>query len=491
MTFSYDGNGNLHIQHDKTGTTTYTYDARNRQTQKQLPSTATLQQTYDSAGNVATYVDAGGTVTYTYNAANQLTKLAEPGGSCTGTISLCTTFTYDNNGKRLTTTYPGSTVMTSTLDNSGRPTEVKTVNGATTLTDYRYTYTKAGSDTELTQTRTDTAGLVTTYGYDARNDLLSAIEKNGGTTTAAWTYCIDAAGNRTGVSTATSASPACTTSPTTSYTYNNANELTAATGPAPVGPTTPTATKPPATAPPRAARRPTPRPTSSPRSPPAAPATAMTYAGLTNDERVTAGSTSSKPDPKDSPTKPSHRQQPAGPATPPEPSSRNGPAAATTTTSSTAKAPSSPSSTPRAPRSTPTATTPTASPAPAPAPPPTLPLHRRLQRRHRPVPPRRPLLRPQPRPLHPTRPRRTTTKPLRIRRRRSDQQQRPHGTQYLGRYCRSGLITVAVVAVGALLSTGFGEIAAGELLFGSADIAAAGPIGTGLTFGGYYSITGT
>ena len=67
----------------------------------------------------------------------------------------------------------------------------------------------------------------------------------------------------------------------------------------------------------------------------------------------------------------------------------------------------------------------------------------------------------------------------------------PTGRSILGDIVGAVLITVAVVAVGALLSTGFGEIAAGELLFGSADIAAAGPIGTGLTFGGYYSITGT
>jgi RHS repeat-associated protein len=229
-TFTYDSDGNLLTQHDKTGTTTYTYDTRSRQTNKQLPSSANLSQTYDSAGNVATNTDAAGTTAYAYNAANQLTSLAEPGGSCTGTISLCTTFTYDNDGNRLTTTYPGSTVMTSTLDNSNRPTEVKTVHGATVIADFKYTYTKAGSDSEVTQTRTDTGGLVTTYGYDSTNQLTSAIEKNGATVTAAWLYCYDNAGNRTGQSTATSSGAGCTTAPTTSYTYNAANELTALNG---------------------------------------------------------------------------------------------------------------------------------------------------------------------------------------------------------------------------------------------------------------------
>ena len=232
ITYTYDGNGNLLTQENKLGTTSYTYDAMNRQLTKTLPSGGTaLSETYDPVGNVATYTDGGGTVHYGYNAANQLTSLAEPGGSCTGTISLCTTFGNDNNGNRTTTTYPGGTVMTSTLDASGRATEVKTVNSASTvLTDYKYTYTKAGSDTELAQTRTDTSGKVTTYGYDAKNELTSAVEKNGSTVTAAWTYCYDAAGNPTAESTATTTGAACTTSPTTSYTYNAANELTATNG---------------------------------------------------------------------------------------------------------------------------------------------------------------------------------------------------------------------------------------------------------------------
>jgi len=49
-----------------------------------------------------------------------------------------------------------------------------------------------------------------------------------------------------------------------------------------------------------------------------------------------------------------------------------------------------------------------------------LPIHQRIQRRHRRLPPRRPLLRPQPRPLHPTRPKRTRTECLRICERQSE-----------------------------------------------------------------------
>ena len=74
---------------------------------------------YNHAGNVTSYADAGGAVAYAYNAANQLTSLAEPGGSCTGTITLRTTFGLDDDGQRPATTYPGGTVMSTTLDESG------------------------------------------------------------------------------------------------------------------------------------------------------------------------------------------------------------------------------------------------------------------------------------------------------------------------------------------------------------------------------------
>lgn len=289
--FTYDDAGNPTSQKDRTGTTSYAYDARNRQTSKTLPSAAVLSQAYDPAGNVSSYTDAGGTVTYGYNAANQPTSLAEPGGSCTGTVSKCTTFGNDDNGQRITTTYPGNTVMTSTLDNSGRATQIKTINGSTVLTDYRYTYSNAGTDRALVQTRTDTAGLVTTYGYDSRNLLTSATEKNGATITAAWAYCYDLAGNRTNVSTSTAAVRTCTTAPTISASFNAANQLTGQNGS-----TTGWAYD--------ANGNETAANTGGPRTSGtwtatnqlssitvAGSATAMTYAGLSNYERVTLGAT--------------------------------------------------------------------------------------------------------------------------------------------------------------------------------------------------------
>jgi RHS repeat-associated protein len=119
--------------------------------------------------------------------------------------------------------------MTTTLDNSGRPTRIRAVNGSTVISDLSYSYTAGTTDTELAQTRTDNkAALTTTYVYDSKDELTAAVERNsGGSTVASWLYCYDNAGNRTATSTTAGATCA---SATTTYTYNAANELTARSG---------------------------------------------------------------------------------------------------------------------------------------------------------------------------------------------------------------------------------------------------------------------
>lgn len=241
LTNNYNADGNLTARHDKTGTTSYTYDGLGRQTSTILPGISTaLTLTYDGAGNVATYTDAGGTVTYTYNQVNELVDLAEPGGSCAVPGSnptayytttspppdsaLCTTFGYDNNGARTLTRYPGGTTQATTLDNAGRALETKGTHGGSTLTDEKYTYctgsgtcptTSSSRDTERTQTKTDLSGAVTSYGYDSQGRLTQAAQSVVSPQT--WTYAYDADGNRTNA-----------TGPTTgshSYGYNTADQL--------------------------------------------------------------------------------------------------------------------------------------------------------------------------------------------------------------------------------------------------------------------------
>jgi RHS repeat-associated protein len=113
----------------------------------------------------------------------------------------------DNNGRLLTTTFPGGTVQTTAYDNSGRPVEIKADNTAGAhLTDFKYTYgidATPAHDTALIHTRTDvvgdaaSVGSVITYGYDPSNRLLNAAEVSGtGTPTVTYAYTYDADGNR-------------------------------------------------------------------------------------------------------------------------------------------------------------------------------------------------------------------------------------------------------------------------------------------------------
>lgn len=241
--YSYDGNGNLKTRVDGAGTTSYSYDALNR-----LTTTTTAAGsgggaqgstlTYDLGGNTLTFTDSLGTTRYGYDAGNNLTSLAEPGGSCTGTAAKCTTYAYNANDVRTQITYPGgTTVQMLNIDASSRPLQYKAVNSASAvLMDFTYSYTRAGADTGMVQTRSDAtvAGTaVQTYSYDGLNRLTRALEKVGTTATASWTYCYDANGNRTFDSTSAAATVLCpgqSGGPAATYAYDATDALTSRAG---------------------------------------------------------------------------------------------------------------------------------------------------------------------------------------------------------------------------------------------------------------------
>lgn len=223
ITYAYDAAGNLTSRVDKTGTTTFGYDALNRPYLKTFPGGGTSQVGYDANGNVTSYTDAGGTVSYGYDPANNLWSLAEPGGSCPAyptavtvpNSTRCTGFAYDNDNRRTSVNYPSGEKVTMGYDSAGRQTSVvaKRPSGTTFVSrTYSYTNPSTGKDTDLRWKSTDEAGTVTTYGYDAVNRLTSATV--GGTT---YAYAYDGSGNRTSYSKTGAA--------TVLYGYDNADQL--------------------------------------------------------------------------------------------------------------------------------------------------------------------------------------------------------------------------------------------------------------------------
>jgi RHS repeat-associated protein len=206
--FHYTANGLPDIVTDARGLTHYGYDYQDRLKSIIQPGeqSASVAYSYDPNGNRQTLSTAAGTIRYEYDELNLLKSVTDPNlGE--------TTYRYDNLGLRKKKTLPNGVVTdydynnlnhletiteskgTSTLatytydvDAAGyRHSEQSTVNGQTSTVGYEYddayrletitgpsgtiglTYDAVGN--RVTQT---TNGVITTYGYDNNDRLLSA-----------------------------------------------------------------------------------------------------------------------------------------------------------------------------------------------------------------------------------------------------------------------------------------------------------------------------
>ena len=206
---SYDADGNATSMADSTGTTTFSVDAQNRQTKKTLPASVgggSFSYAYDPVGDLTTLTDAATvpasplTVTYGYNALNLVTSLQDPSGT--------TSFGYDPNHNRTSTTYPDGTVMSQSYDPSQRLVTIAgKSSGGTTLSSFTYSYAKGGADTMLPQSYQETllspsgstANVTGGTTYDPLNRLSKWLvtKQADGTTVHDYTYQYDGTSNRT------------------------------------------------------------------------------------------------------------------------------------------------------------------------------------------------------------------------------------------------------------------------------------------------------
>ncbi|MEV6808572.1 RHS repeat protein [Streptomyces sp. NPDC051129] len=213
----YDGDGNLVQRSDGTGTVKYDFDPLQRETVRHLQDGSQTLLAYTAAGNVDYYQDPAGKTDYTWNEVNKLTELKDPQGAVT-------TYKYNNNDVRTTTTYPGGTVQKVDPDNASRPKNIKVTSAQGTLVDLAYTYTYGtGNATDGSKIRTMTdnvTGRKRTYSYDGAGRFSYAKEEKAGSIVDSWQYCYDLAGNLTSQGT----DPGCPRG--TTYTYNDAQQLT-------------------------------------------------------------------------------------------------------------------------------------------------------------------------------------------------------------------------------------------------------------------------
>ncbi|MFJ6317107.1 RHS repeat-associated core domain-containing protein [Streptomyces californicus] len=219
VTYEYDGDGNLTQRSDGTGVIKYDFDPLSRETVRTLQNGSQTVLAYTPAGNVDTYQDPAGLTDYTWNKVNKLKELKDPKGKTT-------TYAYDKNDVRTTTTYPGNTVQTVTPDKSGRPEKIKATSPKGTLVDLAYTYARQdGKDGGKIRSTTDAvAGTKTSYEYDSAGRFSYAAENKGSTLNSSWQYCYDLAGNLT----SQGVDKGCPRG--TTYTVNDAQQITAKDG---------------------------------------------------------------------------------------------------------------------------------------------------------------------------------------------------------------------------------------------------------------------
>ena len=212
--YTYDSAGNVTAQSDDAGTRSYTYDRLERLVSQAYGFQDTISYGYDGVGNMTTLTDSSGTITYTYNSVNLVSRITEPGGNAT-------TFAYDADNNRTSTSYPNSVVQTAAFDMANQLTRIEGKKGLSVLTRFVYTYTRPGTtaDTGLRQTVTDPYGAKTTYTYDQLDRLTRARTTNSaGSQTADYQYGYDKANNRTSE---------VVNGATMSATFNAANQLSA------------------------------------------------------------------------------------------------------------------------------------------------------------------------------------------------------------------------------------------------------------------------
>jgi RHS repeat-associated protein len=220
LQWSFDPDGNLQQTVDGTGTTTYHYDALDRLTEKDLPGGSKLSYSYDLAGNRTglTLPGQSTAIQYAYDHADLLS-------SVTDAASHQTTFDYTKVGQLQDVSYPNGAAEHYAYDPMGRVSSVENDAGngsggqGAVISKLTYAYDKASNTTGST----DQNQAQASYAYDALNRLTSESSPAGfavsGSLAVSRSYTYDNAGNRTSLTSG---------SQTTTYSYNNAEQLTSA-----------------------------------------------------------------------------------------------------------------------------------------------------------------------------------------------------------------------------------------------------------------------
>lgn len=197
-TFTYDKVGNqtsqvVPLTATQTATTTSTYDALNRLSSVTDPLLNVTRYGYDNNGNETGVTNGlGFTTTYQYDAANRQTAMIIPiSGSGPGQVTATTTFGYDLAGEQTSKTDALNDVWNYSYNNRGWLSSATDPNNNQTT----YGYDAVGERTSESQMSGGVVVYHTNTTYDAIGEVTQVTDNVGGITT----YTYDAVGNRTAI----------------------------------------------------------------------------------------------------------------------------------------------------------------------------------------------------------------------------------------------------------------------------------------------------
>ena len=219
---SYDNDGHLLTASNNNGTYSFSYDADGRVTQVSEPFGQTLSYAYDGDGNQTQVADSfGGTQTSIYDVQDRLTTREYTGESQTLRVDF--TYTATNQiASQIDYSNLAGTAVVSTIDDAydanGNVTSIESYDATPTLIEgFTYSYDAAGNLSSEVDTQGGTP-TTTSYTYDDANQLTAA---------GASSYSYDANGNRNSTGYSTGAGNEMSSDGTYNYTYDaKGNELT-------------------------------------------------------------------------------------------------------------------------------------------------------------------------------------------------------------------------------------------------------------------------
>ena len=160
----------------------YSYDLLDRPTAIDYPAgTADVAFAYDALSQRTVMTDGTGTTTWTYDALGRPITITQPNVGGIG-------YGYDSFGNRTQLNYPDAKSVSYSYDLAARLTSVTDWQPKTTT----YSYNVVGQPLTITLPN----GITSTYSYDGANRVIAIRHVALTQTVAAYTYSLDAVGNR-------------------------------------------------------------------------------------------------------------------------------------------------------------------------------------------------------------------------------------------------------------------------------------------------------